>query len=60
VRKYRLYGEFFRWIPREIVKDLVKGFRLVRRAIRIFREEGFRHAAREILQRIRPKERASN
>jgi hypothetical protein len=59
VRRYKLYGHFLRWIPHQIVKDSVRGFRLVRWAIRILREDGHRKAVRKILQYMRPKESAS-
>jgi len=60
VRKYRLYGEFFRWIPHHMAKDL-RGFgSLVRMAVRIFREEGSRQTARKFLRYIRSKESTSN
>lgn len=60
VRKYKLYGEFFRWIPRHIAKDFRGLGSLARRAIRVLREEGSRKAVRKILQYIHPKESASN
>jgi len=59
VRRYKLYGDFLRWIPHQIAKDF-RGFgSLFRRAFRIFREEGPRKAVRKILQYMRPKESAS-
>lgn len=60
VRKYKLYGDFLRWIPHQIAKDLRGLGSLVRRAIRIFREEGSREAVRKILRYMRPKEIAGD
>jgi len=59
VRKYRLFGEFFRWIPQQMAKDLRRLGALARRAIRLFREEGPTQAARKILRYIRPSESAN-
>ncbi len=60
VRRYHLYGEFLRWIPRQVGKDFRYLGSLVRRAVRVFREEGSREAARRILQYMRPKESAGD
>ncbi|MDH3366189.1 MAG: radical SAM protein, partial [Thermoplasmata archaeon] len=56
VRKYRLYGPFLRWIPHQMAKALRGHGALVRRAIRIFREEGSGVAVRKVLRHMRPKE----
>jgi hypothetical protein len=58
VRRYKLYGDFLQWIPHQIAKDFRGLGSLVRRAIRIYREEGPRKAVRKIVRYMRPKESA--
>ena len=60
VRRYKLYGEFLRWIPHHVAKDFRGLGSLARRAFRVLREEGSRQAVRKVLQYIHPKESASN
>ena len=60
VRRYRLWGDFFRWIPHQIANDLRRLSSPVRRGISLFREVGPREAIGRILRHLRPKERAGS
>jgi len=52
VIRFRLYGEFIRWLPREMVKEARSAGKLVRRAGQILKDEGPREAIRKIAARV--------